>query len=148
MSSTWLKHSFETWTGPAGRPGPGTGLGLSKNLPGSWPGKTPSTWNLGDLGKPDWDPVFFFLIQRHETTSFWPFKKPKRWRRIAESQREPKWTVSTNARLPKFERNMKYKHQGFLFFFVVLNFSAVEALHISTFLKKSALENSAMKTQE
>jgi len=45
-------HSFETRTGPAGRPGPGTGPGLSKILLGNWPGETrstgDSTWNPGD----------------------------------------------------------------------------------------------------
>jgi len=30
-----LRHRFETRTGPAGRPGPETGPGKSKNLPGS-----------------------------------------------------------------------------------------------------------------
>jgi hypothetical protein len=39
-------------------------------------------------------------------------------------------------------------HQKFFVFFVVLNFSVVEALYISTFFKESVLENSAMKTQE
>ena len=34
-----LMHSFETRTGPAGRPGHETGPGLSKNPPGSWPGR-------------------------------------------------------------------------------------------------------------
>ena len=38
-----LNHSFETRTGPTGRPGPGTGPGPSKNPPGSWPGETRAT---------------------------------------------------------------------------------------------------------
>ena len=42
--------SFETRTGPAGRPGLGTSPGLSKNPPGSWPGKTRSTRRV-DPGK-------------------------------------------------------------------------------------------------
>jgi len=42
------RYSFETRIDPAGRPGtrpswPGTGPGLSKNLPGSWSGKTRTT---------------------------------------------------------------------------------------------------------
>jgi hypothetical protein len=36
-------YNFETRTDPPGRPGPGTGPGLSKNPPGSWPDKTRST---------------------------------------------------------------------------------------------------------
>jgi hypothetical protein len=35
-----------------GRPGHGTGPGLSKNPPGSWPGETRSTRRV-DPGKPD-----------------------------------------------------------------------------------------------
>jgi hypothetical protein len=45
------EHSFETRTGPAGRPGPETGPGLSKNPLRSWPGETRST-HLIDPGKP------------------------------------------------------------------------------------------------
>jgi len=45
-------YNFETRTDPAGRPGPGTGPGLSKNPPESWPDETRSTQNPGDSGKP------------------------------------------------------------------------------------------------
>jgi len=34
---------FKTRTGPAGRPGPGTGPGEGKNPLGNWPGETRST---------------------------------------------------------------------------------------------------------
>ena len=45
-----------------GRPGSETGPGLSKNLLGSWPGKTRSTRNPGDPGKPSWNPTSFLYI--------------------------------------------------------------------------------------
>jgi len=62
------KHSFETRTGPAGRPGtgrpgPGTGPGLIKNPFGSWPGETWSTCRV-DLSKPSWDPAFYIYIKK------------------------------------------------------------------------------------
>jgi hypothetical protein len=54
-------HSFETQTGPAGRPRPKTGLGLSKNSLGSWPGEIRSTWNSGDASKPGWNPTSLYI---------------------------------------------------------------------------------------
>ena len=54
---------FKTWTGPAGRPGPGTGQGGGKNPFGSWPGETRSTRQVDPgPGPPGWDPVYFFYI--------------------------------------------------------------------------------------
>jgi hypothetical protein len=62
-------HSFETRTCPAGRPGLGTGPGLSKNPPRSWPGETRSTRNPGDPGKLGWDPTFFLYILKRRIFS-------------------------------------------------------------------------------
>jgi hypothetical protein len=69
---------FKTRTGPAGRPGPGTGPGGVKNPLGNWPGQTRST---RDPVKPRWDPVNFFVILTViKRCSFWLSKMPKTWR--------------------------------------------------------------------
>jgi hypothetical protein len=55
-----------------GRSGHGTGPGLSKNPSGSWTGETRSTRRV-DPGKPDWDPIYFFIcieVKRRRWTSF------------------------------------------------------------------------------
>ena len=49
-------HSFETRTGLAGQPGPGTGPGLSKNPLGSWLSETRLTRNPAETRS-----LFFFL---------------------------------------------------------------------------------------
>jgi hypothetical protein len=68
-----------------GRPGSETGPGLSKNLLGSWPGKTRSTRRVdpepGWPGQTQLKPnLFFIYIHSREMTSFWHFKRPKQWR--------------------------------------------------------------------
>jgi hypothetical protein len=59
-------HCFKTQPGPTGRPrpgrpGPGIGPGLSKNQLGIWPGKTWSTREPEDPGKPSWDPIYIYI---------------------------------------------------------------------------------------
>ena len=76
--SCYLEHSFETRTGSADRPGHGTGPGLSKNPPGSWPGETRST----RVNPVETRPLFYIYVCVCVcvTMSFWRFncKMPKR----------------------------------------------------------------------
>ena len=56
-----LRHRFEARTDQASRPGPETGPGQSKNLPGSWPDKPRSTRvNPTEIRLPS----FFFVLYR------------------------------------------------------------------------------------
>jgi len=64
-----LKPGPARWVDPGpGRPGPGTGPGLSKNPAGSWPGETRSTQNPAETRLPSFF-VFKWLSVETEKTS-------------------------------------------------------------------------------